>query len=64
MANNIDIVEESSAILKKHKRGEISADFARRELSYMIAAAKTMKELRASEEAYDQFTQYNGKTDE
>ena len=49
----IDVIKETESIIKRLENREISPDFAKKEILYMIRAAKTMAELNAARAAYD-----------
>ena len=56
MNPNINTIEEVNNILSRYRKGDISADFAKTELLYLIKGAKSMAELRVAQAVYDQLS--------
>ena len=54
MQKGIDVIKETTEILKRLEQGEIKPEFAKSEILYMINAAKTMQELRTTYAAYEE----------
>jgi len=54
MNSDINVLEELKSILNRYKKNEISPEFAKSELLYMIKAASNIAELNAAGEGYEQ----------